>query len=64
MACWDGLNFAAVQMLLLPARKNGEPACRVLGGDFSKMEVCTVEGLVPVFIGENVELVDGVPYAW
>lgn len=36
---WDGYNLVPVQMLLGDLRVNGEPPYRVLGGDFSKLQV-------------------------
>lgn len=55
---WDGRDFAAVQMLLAPARQRGEPACRLPEGQMSRMQVWSGGGWVEVRPGETISIDD------
>ena len=61
---WDGKNFAAVQMLLMNCRDEGDPACRLPGGDMTRMEVRAGTAFdkdwVPVQVGDTISVTDGV----
>ncbi len=59
---WDGKDFAAVQMLLMDCRAEGDPACRLPGGDMARMEVRAGTAYygpwTPVQVGDTITVTE------